>query len=225
MRKLGAAMLNKQRLMSTCVRASAILLVLFCAGCSIPRIVIINDPLSASEHNDLGRIYESQGKTDLAMQQYHAALNKDPKSISSLLLLGTLAFRTKDFPEAESAFSRAIRLQPENGDHYNNLSLIYLEEDKKRDESEELVRKALTLSPDKRAYYLDTLGLVLMRQGRGPEAITALLESVALIPPDQTAYRAEAYGHLADAYREIGNRDLAEKAEQQAAHYRKAPDQ
>ncbi|MGE5808366.1 MAG: hypothetical protein ACM32I_04495, partial [Nitrospirota bacterium] len=44
------------------------------SGCSLPRIIILNDPLSPEEHNNLGSIYESQGKFDLAAQQYREAL-------------------------------------------------------------------------------------------------------------------------------------------------------
>ena len=52
------------------VTAFVVLALLFLSGCSLPRIIILNDPLSAEEHNNLGRIYESQEKYDLAAQQY-----------------------------------------------------------------------------------------------------------------------------------------------------------
>src|SRR5512147_3289284 len=86
------------------------------SGCSLPRIIVLNDPLSPEEHNKLGSIYESQGKFDLAAQQYREALRKEPKSVSSLLLLGDLSFRTGNYSEAEASYRKAIKLRPGNGD-------------------------------------------------------------------------------------------------------------
>jgi len=200
------------------ILVSAALLVL--VGCSLPRIIIINDPLSAGEHDNLGRIYESQGKPELAAQQYRAALKKDPKSAPSLLLLGDLSYRTKNYSEARSAYTKAIKLQPENGDIYNNLAQVYLEQNIEIEKAEDLVRRSLTLSPAHRAYYLDTLGIVLLRLGRVAESVTALEESVALLPKDNTVSLAEAYEHLSGAYRAAGDGERADEAGQLAEKYR-----
>jgi len=195
-------------------------MIAFLSGCSLPRIIILNDPLSAEEHDKLGRIYESQGKLDLAAQQYQAAIKQDPKSVSSYLLLGDLSYRTKNYPEAESAYHKAIKLQPENGDIYNNLCWVYLKQNRSIEKTEALIREALTVSPAHRAYYLDTLGVILLRQGRTAESITALKEAVELLPKENTANMAEAYGHLAEAYRTAGDEASAREAEQSATSYR-----
>src|SRR5512135_1576500 len=136
------------------------------SGCSLPRIIILNDPLSAEEHDKLGGIYESQGKFDLAAQQYREALRKEPKSVSSLLHLGDLSFRTKNYKEAEASYKKAIKLKPDNGDIYNNLCWVYLEQHAGMETAEDLIKKALTITPEHRAYYLDTMGVVLLREGR-----------------------------------------------------------
>ena len=209
---------------SSALRAPSIfffaVMIAFLCGCSFPRIIILNDPLSAEEHDKLGRIYESQGKFDLAAQQYEAAIKQDPKSVSSYLLLGDLSYRTKNYPEAESAYRKAIKLQPDNGDIYNNLSWVYLEQNTEIEKAEALVKKALTVSPAHRAYYLDTLGVVLLRQGRAAESIIALKEALELLPKENAAYMAEAYGHLAEAYRTAGDEAGALEAEKSANHYR-----
>jgi Tfp pilus assembly protein PilF len=192
----------------------------FLYGCSFPRIIILNDPLSAEEHDKLGRIYESQGKFDLAAQQYEAAIKQDPKSVSSHLLLGDLSYRTKNYAAAESSYRKAIKLQPDNGDIYNNLSWVYLVQNREIEKSEALIKKALTVSPAHRAYYLDTLGVVLLRQGRAAESIIALKEALELLPKENAAYMAEAYGHLAEAYRTAGDEAGALEAEKSANHYR-----
>jgi hypothetical protein len=59
--------------------------------CPLPKIIILNDLLSAGEHNNLGKIYESWGRNDLAAQQSRSALIQDPGSVSSFFMLATSA--------------------------------------------------------------------------------------------------------------------------------------
>ncbi len=193
---------------------------LILAGCSLPRIYVLNDPLSVEEHIKLGKIYESQQKDDLAEQQYRDALQKDKNSLQALLLLGDLSFRIKKYSEAETAYRKAIKLQPGNGDIYNNLCWVFLKRNDSIEETQELINRALSLTPEHRAFYLDTQGVIFLRLGKVSEAITALKESIALLPKDNAAYLAEAYEHLADAYRVAGDTISAGEAEQTAEEYR-----
>jgi tetratricopeptide (TPR) repeat protein len=202
------------------VTACFVLALLFLSGCSLPRIIILNDPLSAEEHNNLGKIYESQEKYDLAAQQYREALKKDKKSVPALLLLGDLSYRTKNYSEAEAAYKKAIKLEPGNGDSYNNLCWGYLEQNAGMEKAEELIRKAITITPDHRSYYFDTLGVVLLRLGRTAESIAALKEALELMHRDNAGYLPEAYLHLAEAYRIAGDTASEGEAEQSAEIYR-----
>ncbi len=204
------------------VRATRLFLVvlLLLSGCSLPRIVVLHDPLSPQEHNDLGRIYESQKKFDEAAQQYHAALERDPNFVPSLLLLGDLSYRTKKYSEAEAAYRRAMKLQPENGDIYNNLCWVYIDQKINPEAAEDLIRKAMSLTPDHRAYYLDTLGVILLRSGKTAESIAAFNQAVQLLPQDAPIYLAEAYAHLAEAYTAAGNLTEAHNAEEASERYR-----
>jgi tetratricopeptide (TPR) repeat protein len=190
------------------------------SGCSLPKIIILNDPLTAAEHDNLGRIYESQGKFDLAVQQYRAALKQNPKSVPSLLLLGDLSFKIKNYPEAGASYEKAITLQPENGDLYNNLCWVYLEQNIKLEKAGELIEKAISATPAHRAYYLDTKGVVLLRRGDASDAIAVLNEAIGLLPKDNAPYLVEAYTHLAEAYRASKDPQSALKAEQAAEQYR-----
>ncbi len=169
------------------------------SGCSLPRIIVLHDPLSANEHDDLGRSYESEGKDGLALEQYREALKKDPKHLPSLLLLGDLSYRLKNYDDAASAYAKALTLEPGNADVRNNLAWVYIQTGKKLDKAKELVTEALELNPAHRPYYLDTLGVVLLKTGNAGAAIDALKESVNTIPKESPELRAEAEGHLADA--------------------------
>ncbi len=175
------------------------------SACSLPRIIVLHDPLTADEHDNLGRVYESQGKFDLALEQYREALIKDKKHLPSLLLLGDLSFRTSNYPEAESAYTKALKLDPKNGDVMNNLAWVYLRTGKNLDKAKELVTQALTINPAHRPYYLDTLGVVFLKLGNAAEAITVLHEAADTLPKERTDLLAETTGHLADAYKAAGD--------------------
>jgi Tfp pilus assembly protein PilF len=200
--------------------AMLFLVLLVLAGCSLPRIIVLNDPLSVEEHIKLGEIYESQQKDDLAEQQYRDALHKDQNSLSALLLLGDLSFRTKKYSEAETAYRKALRLHPENGDIYNNLCWVFLSRNDHIEEAQDLISRALSLTPEHRACYLDTQGVIFLRLGKVSEAIIALEEAIALLPKDNATYLVETYEHLADAYRMAGDTAKAREAEQSSDKYR-----
>lgn len=206
----------KKPLFFSALFAAAVLLQ---AGCSLPRIIILHDPLSADEHDRLGRIYESQGKQDLALRQYEAALKKDPGHAPSLLLLGDLSYVRGDWNGAEAAYKKAIKFKPENGDIYNNLAWVRLKQERDLKEAEALIAKALSLTPDHRPYYLDTLGVILIKQSRPQEAVAALKESADSLPRDKPELLAETYTHLAEAYRAAGEPAHADEAAVAAKKY------
>ena len=181
--------------------ASALLL----SACSLPRIIVLHDPLTVEEHDNLGRIYESQGKFDLALEQYREALRKDKEHLPSLLLLGDLLYRINDYPKAESAYTKALKLDPKNGDVMNDLAWVYIRTGKNLNKAKEVISRALTLNPAHRPYYLDTLGVVLLKLGNTAEAIRALQEAVDTLPKESADLLAEAEGHLADAYEAAGD--------------------
>jgi Tfp pilus assembly protein PilF len=181
-------------------------------GCSLPKIVVLHDPLSAEEHIKLGSVYASQGKAGLARDQYQAAVKQDPRNARAWSLLGDTAYLLKDYAGAERAYDSALDLDPSNGDLHNNLAWVFVQRERKLGTARDLVTKALELNPANRPYYLDTLGSILLKEGNAADAVIALEESVRTIPPDQTGFLAEAYLHLAEAYRKTGDKNRADEA-------------
>jgi Tfp pilus assembly protein PilF len=182
------------------------------SGCSLPRIIVLHDPLSADEHVRLGTVYEAQGKTELARAQFREASRLDRKSRTAWAMLGDISFRMKDYDEAENAYEKALSLDPGSGDLHNNLALAYAMQGSHLSKAEVLARKAMELAPPHRPYYLDTLGVVLLKQGKHAEAVVELRKSVAEIPPDQPAMLAEAYLHLSDALAASGDQAGSDEA-------------
>ena len=194
-------------------------LVLLLTGCSLPKIIVLNDPLSADEHVKLGVAYRAQGKNELARDQFRAAVERDKKHGKAWALLGEAAFFLQDYAGSEKAYGRAIDLDRENGDLYNNLAWVLVARGERLDKAGALVHQAIGLTPDHRPYYLDTLGVILLTEGRTAEAVTALEESVRTIPPDQRQFLAEAWLHLAEAYGAAGDQARAEAAREQNRDY------
>jgi Tfp pilus assembly protein PilF len=185
------------------------------SACSLPKVVVLHDPLSADEHVRLGAAFRDQGKHDLARDQFRAAVERDKKHAKAWALLGEAAFFLEELPEAEKAYGRAIDLDKENGDLYNNLAWVLVSRGERLDEAGALVDKAIGATPSHRPYYLDTKGVILLSEGRTAEAVATLEESVQTIPPEQRSFLAEAWLHLAEAYKAAGDSVREKEAREQ----------
>ena len=134
------------------------------AGCS--HIVVLNDPLSAAEHNDLGYYYETGGYPDLAKREYQNALKLDPHLTRARVNLGNLEARAGRWGTAEDHYRRALR-ESADADALNNLAVALLRQGKSLDEAEALAAKAVAAGGERDSIYRSTLAEVrAARQGR-----------------------------------------------------------
>ncbi len=129
---------------------------LLAAGCSLPRIIILDDPLTPEEHINLGVAYERKGELDNAIEEFKKASKKLP---AAYLYLGNAYMQKGDLDEAESHYKKAIRKDPEIADAYNNLAWLYYTKRENLAEAEKLVLKALELNPSNENYK-DTLNKI-----------------------------------------------------------------
>ena len=128
-------------------------LCLWAAGCSLPHIVVHDDPLSPAEHLQLGQAYEAKGETEAAAREYELAARHLP---AARLYLGNVRFGQGRLDEAESAYRSVIRTVPDNAEAYNNLAWLLFTRKVKLEEAEELAGRAVELEPG-RAAFQDTL--------------------------------------------------------------------
>ena len=136
-------------------------------SCSLPRIIVLDDPLTPEEHINLGVAYEKKGELDSAIEEFKKASKKLP---IAYLYLGNAYMQKGDIDEAEKYYRKAIKKQPDLADAYNNLAWLYYNkakglrletEDIKEilKEAEGLALKALELSPSNENYK-DTLNRI-----------------------------------------------------------------
>jgi tetratricopeptide (TPR) repeat protein len=127
---------------------------LLSVGCALPRIIVLEDPLSPEEHLNLGVTYEKKAEWDGAIAEYKAASDKLPIAYT---YIGNVYFQKGDLENAETFYRKAIKKNPGNGDAYNNLAWLYYTKNKKLGEAEGLAMKALEINPSGGELYRDTL--------------------------------------------------------------------
>ncbi len=131
-----------------------VLFSLLVSSCSLPRVMILKDPLTPEEHVRLGFTYEKQGALDDAIHQYELAAKKLPRAY---LYLANSYFQKGEWKKAEKNYRLAIREEPGEADAYNNLAWLYYTRKENLPRAEDLARRALELNPAKEELYRDTL--------------------------------------------------------------------
>jgi len=148
-----------------------LLLLLLAGGCSrIPKIIVLEDPLTAAEHVDLGVAYERKGELDLARREYESALRKDRKLYRARLNLGNVFLAKKEFGKAREEYLKALELRPGDAEATNNLSWAAIFSGEGIDEALARMESVVSGPSGRRAALLDTLGVLRMRANRPREA-------------------------------------------------------
>ena len=129
-------------------------LFLLISACSMPRIIVLEDPLTAEEHNDLGVVYYKQAKFELAEQEYLKAVKKNKKFALPYYNLGNLYYAKGDKKKSEQYFRKALERDQKNPDIMNNLAFVLYETDALA-EAERLISEALKIKDSDE--YQDTL--------------------------------------------------------------------
>lgn len=151
------------------------------AGCSLPRLIVLNDPLNARQHNDLGVAYEQRGDYDLAMREYRRAAELDPDWAVPLINLGNVHAIQSDWPAAVVSYQEALELNPDSVEALNNLAWV-LVRDARPAEALPWARQAVARASDD-PHCWDTLAAVYQLLQRPADARQAAARGLALNPP------------------------------------------
>ncbi len=118
-------------------------------------------------------------------------------------VLGNLAYQTGKVDEAFRWYEKAIQLNNQNHEAFNNYAYALAEQGKELERALKLVNHALALRPSAGSYY-DTRGWIYYKLGRYEEALKDLRMAVDIAP--QTA---ELRYHLAAVYAKLGRQQDA----------------
>ena len=157
------------------------------AACShLPKIIVLEDPLTADEHVALGVAYESRGEPGPAAREYERALKKDRASFRARLNLGNVRLSEKRYEAARAEHLQALELRPADAEATNNLAWVAIlsgsgrEDALKRLDAVIAARNATSPKADELTpVLLDTRGVLLERLGRAAEADAAFAQAEA----------------------------------------------
>jgi len=144
--------MNVRRFLSAIVALAALAAL---GGCS--HLVLLHDPLTASEHNDLGVAYESSGELDAAGKEYRKALKLDSKLVRARVNLGNLEAAKGRWSAAERCYRRALRDSTTDYDAMNNLAVALLKQGRRLDEAQMLAQRAVAAGGARDSVYRATL--------------------------------------------------------------------
>jgi len=143
------------------LRVVAVLLLFLICACAVPQVIILEDTLTAEQHNDLGVIYEKKGLTELAEKEYLKASGKREDWMVPYFNLGNLYYREGDYSRSEIFFRKALERAPGNPDVMNNLANALLMQGQIV-EAKKTIEAALAV--DRKEDYLDTRRKILERE-------------------------------------------------------------
>jgi serine/threonine protein kinase/Flp pilus assembly protein TadD len=131
----------------------------------------------------LGRIHDTTGKHDLALQEFQHALDLDPRNPTALTGLAHAYEESGRVQDAEDTYQKAAALRPDDWDGHNNLGLFY-DRQSKFPQAIAQYQRAMELTPDN-AQVLLNLGAAYLDSGNAesyPAAERALKKSIELAP-------------------------------------------
>ena len=134
-------------------------------------------PLDPKGHNDLGLLFEREGKLGRAQAEYERAIAAEPANPLFHFNLGNVLARAADRPAAQSAYRKAIGLRPAFADAHNNLACLLLDMGH-RHQALSAARRAVTIDGPRVASYLDTLGRAQLALGRHAPAVEAFRQAI-----------------------------------------------
>ena len=153
-------------------------LLLGASACAhVPKIIVLEDPLSTDEHVALGVAYEKKGELDLAAREYERALKKDEAYFQARVNLGNVRLSEKRYGAAREEYLKALELRPGDPETTNNLAWAAILSGSGREDALRRMETALSDPARRSPSLLDTLGVLLGELSRPVEAEVVFAEA------------------------------------------------
>ena len=160
------------------------------------------NPRSPLAHVNLGRWWTDQGKPDLALKEYRAALDIDPNYILALNNLAFTLFQRGEIDASIDACQKVLERNPRNSKAHNNLGLA-LQRRGDLDAAMSHYQLAVDCDPEN-AQAHHNLATLLHRRGKIDEAIDQYGLAIRANPR-----YFNAHAHLGQLFQEQGRLDEA----------------
>jgi len=150
------------------------------------------------------------GDTDavqMAEDLLRMTLERDPKSIPSLMLLSMLMQTVGRDQESVALNRKILELDPNNVIAINNLAWVLCEEQGQQEEALKLAERGLAIAPDYKDL-IDTRGVVYSRLGNFEKAVADFMRCIELYPANAASSVVPRF-HLAQAYARMGRKTQA----------------
>ena len=159
---------------------------------------VIASPESPRAHNNLGNVYEKQGRLNEAMQEYKKALRLNPNHEVAHNNLGFVYAKQGRLDEAIKEYNLSLSLKPNYAKVHNNIGDVYYKQGHLNEAINEFL-VAIKLNPDLSiAHY--NLGNAYEKQGQHDKAIKEYKLALTY-KPDYT----EVHYNLGNVYLDQGH--------------------
>ena len=146
----------------------------------------------------LADFYRFEDQCNSAIEKYEN-ISKSKSDVGDLFRkLGICYEQTGQSQKAETAFYKALELNPNDTSALNYLGYWWADEGRNLEQAMKLITKAVELYPDN-GYYADSLGWVYYKIGETKKAVNWLEHAIQLAPDD-----AVIHEHLGDVYWQLG---------------------
>jgi tetratricopeptide (TPR) repeat protein len=143
----------------------------------------------------LGRALMYTDRTEEAKNAFLEVMKDYGEDRMTHYYLATAYEGLGDAENAEIHLRKTLEYDPNDPDVLNFLGYLLAEEDLRLKEAEEMIERALANDPGN-GFYLDSLGWVYYRQGKGQKAVDYIKRAIRSMSSDDAILR----DHLGDAY-------------------------
>jgi tetratricopeptide (TPR) repeat protein len=162
---------------------SILLLLLVTAGCTMPRVIVLNDPLTVEQHNDLGVAYEQREEFDLALREYARAAKMSKTWARPLINRGNVQAGQGQWQEAAKSYRQALKREPAHAEGMNNLAWVLLQANRSED-ALRWAQQAVVARPEE-PVFLDTLAEIHLHRKEYQAALGCIEQALSLSPSSE----------------------------------------